>query len=290
MFRQQGADIFIPDGTEPQQALRRTTRMCIAAHPDDIEMMASHGILQCFGRQDEWFCGVVATNGAGCLRHDPYSAYTDGEMQRVRWLEQKKAAFAGEYGAAVLLGYSSAQVKDRKDRSVVEDLKALISAARPRVIYTHNLADKHDTHVSVGMRVIAALRELPEDLKPEKLYGCELWRSLDWINDEEKKFLDLSERAHIMDALIRVFDSQISAKRYDLAAAGRSIANAVFADPYNSDRCSAVNYAMDLTPLIRDKDLDPAEYVEGYINRFARDTLSRIRKYSTDSPAANIPE
>ena len=32
--------IYIPDGTEEEQALERTTHLCIAAHQDDIEFMA----------------------------------------------------------------------------------------------------------------------------------------------------------------------------------------------------------------------------------------------------------
>ena len=44
---------------------------------------------------------------------------------------------------------------------MVEDLKTLIAVMKPQVIYTHNLADKHDTHVAVTLRLIRALRELP---------------------------------------------------------------------------------------------------------------------------------
>jgi len=34
------AEIFVPDGSSIDQALRRTTHVAIAAHPDDIEIMA----------------------------------------------------------------------------------------------------------------------------------------------------------------------------------------------------------------------------------------------------------
>jgi GlcNAc-PI de-N-acetylase. len=280
MFRRKSASIYVPDGADTEKALERITHMCIAAHQDDIEMMASHGILECFGSEDQWFCGVVVTDGAGSPRDGRYSGYTEEKMRRVRLLEQKKAAFVGEYGAAVMLGYSSAEVRNPENSDVVEDIKEIISIARPRVIYTHNPADKHDTHVSVSLRVIEALRQLPGNLMPEEFYGCELWRGLDWMNDGEKVSLDISDRPHITGALIQVHDSQIASKRYDLAFAGRTVANAVYGDPYSRDRYRAVIHAMDLMPLLKDEDMDVAEYVEGFIRRFAQDTLSRIRRHS----------
>ena len=47
------AEILIPDGLPVSKALARTTSMCIAAHHDDIEIMAPHAILECFGRSDK---------------------------------------------------------------------------------------------------------------------------------------------------------------------------------------------------------------------------------------------
>ncbi len=274
-----GAEIFIPDKTPVEAAFERTTHMAVSAHQDDIEIMAYDGILQCFGKTDTWFCAVVATNGAGSPRDDLYASFTDEEMQKVRKLEQKKAAYVGEYGALALLDYTSSAVKDPKGRDVVEEFKAIISAARPKVIYTHNLADKHDTHIGVVVKVITALRELPQEVLPEKLYGCEVWRNLDWVNDDEKSVFDVSAHPNLGAALVGVFDSQIcGGKRYDLATAGRRIANATYSASHGVDTAQALGYAMDLTPLIRDKDLDIKAYVKGYIDRFAQDVEARIGK------------
>lgn len=33
-----------------------------------IEIMAFDGIMDCFQRDDRWFCGVVVINGSGSLR------------------------------------------------------------------------------------------------------------------------------------------------------------------------------------------------------------------------------
>ena len=100
-FQRPNADFFVPDGIAPEPAMARTTHLCIAAHQDDIEIMAYHGIAECFGRADRWFTGVVVTNGAGSPRTGIYGAYTDEEMQQVRVLEQRKAAYVGEYACQI---------------------------------------------------------------------------------------------------------------------------------------------------------------------------------------------
>ena len=100
---------------------------------------------------DLWFTGVVVTDGRGSPRDSLYKDYTDEEMRLVRFHEQKKAAVIGEYAAQVLLDHPSKVVKDGRDLQPVEDLAALLRAARPQTVYTHNLADKHDTHVGVAL-------------------------------------------------------------------------------------------------------------------------------------------
>ena len=104
--------ITIPDGCGEVEALARTTHMTIAAHQDDIEIMAYEGIAKCFGRNDKWHLGVVVTDGAGSPRSGMYANFTDEDMQKIRISEQKKAAYVGEYGAQVLLNYPSSKVKD----------------------------------------------------------------------------------------------------------------------------------------------------------------------------------
>src|SRR6202142_2136307 len=110
-FHNPTADLFVPDGVAPEAALGRTTHLCISAHQDDIEIMAYHGVAECFGRRDRWLTGVVVTNGAGSPRSGIYGGYTDAEMQKVRVLEQRKAAFVGEYACQIQLGFTSAEVK-----------------------------------------------------------------------------------------------------------------------------------------------------------------------------------
>ncbi len=275
------AEIYVPDGLPAEQALARTTHLCLAAHQDDIEIMAAEPILTCFQQEKLWFTGVVVTDGRGSPRDDLYKDYTDEEMRRVRFKEQFKAAFVGEYAAQVMLDYPSKSIKDGKDERGVEDMLALLKAARPQFVYTHNLADKHDTHVGVALKVIAAIRRLPKNERPEKVYGCEVWRNLDWMVDSEKVNFDVTKRENLQAALLGVFDSQIcGGKRYDLASMGRRKANATYSESHGVDQTLGLSYGMDLTPLIQDDKLDPKTFILAQIQKFADDVAARINKMS----------
>ncbi len=275
------AEIFIPDGLDIESALKRTTHMAIAAHQDDIEIMATAPILECYQRTDLWFTGVVVTDGRGSPRESLYKNYTDEEMRLVRFQEQKKAAVVGEYGAQVLLDHPSKSVKDGGNLQPVEDLVVLLTASRPQLVYTHNLADKHDTHVGVATRVISAIRSLPIGLRPQKLYGCEVWRDLDWMVDSDKVGMDLTQHENLQYALVGIFDSQIAGgKRYDLASMGRRRANATYFASHGVDVTLGLSYAMDMTPLIQDPQKDPADFVQEAIQRFAQEVADRLRRIS----------
>ncbi|MEW5868647.1 MAG: PIG-L family deacetylase [Chloroflexota bacterium] len=276
-FKSKTAQIFVPDGCAEAQALERTTHLAISAHQDDLEIMAIAGILACFQQPDLWFTGVVVTDGAGSPRDDLYKDYSDEQMRAVRIVEQKKAAVVGEYAAQVLMDYPSSMVKDAANQDVIEDLVALLRATRPRVVFTHNLADKHATHVAVALRTIEALRRLPVAEQPEHVYGCEVWRDLGWMLDEDKVVFDCSGHDNLQMALLGVFDSQIcGGKRYDLATMGRRQATATYFASHAVDVMTHMATAMDLTALVRDESLDVVEYVRAYIHRFEADVVQLV--------------
>jgi LmbE family N-acetylglucosaminyl deacetylase len=271
------AQIYVPDGLPPERALARTTHLAVSAHQDDLEIMAIDGVLRCFQSEDRWFTGVVMTNGAGSPRDDLYRDYTDEAMRAVRAREQKKAAFVGEYAAQVLLDYPSAAIKKGGEPGPVADLVAILEAARPEVVYTHNLADKHPTHVAVALRVIEAARRLPAGSRPGRLYGCEVWRDLNWMRDEDKVRFDTTAHENLQMSLLGVFDSQVcGGKRYDLATMGRRKANATYFESHAVDVANGFVFAMDLTPLLEDPARDVAAHVQGFIDGFAKEVLATI--------------
>jgi len=276
-LHQEHAEIFIPDGLPVEHALARTTHLAIGAHQDDLEIMAAEPILACFQQSDQWFTGVVMTDGGGSPRDDLYKAYSDVEMRVVRIKEQKKAAVIGEYAALAQLDYSSRAVKDKNDSNTVQDLVALLKLAKPDIVYTHNLADKHDTHVAAALRAIEAIRSLPADARPQKLYGCEVWRSLDWLLDSDKVAFNLSSHENMQAALLGVYDSQIcGGKRYDLATMGRRKANATYFESHGLDTTLGLSYGIDLTPLIVDVHRSPEDFIQEHIARFSADVKERI--------------
>jgi LmbE family N-acetylglucosaminyl deacetylase len=277
-FHLPSADVFIPDGLPAEQAFARITHLGIGAHQDDLEFMAFHGILQCFHSDTEWFGGVTCTNGSGSARTGPYADFTDGKMMTVRREEQRQAAIVGRFGAMVQLDYSSEIARDATDTRLREDLCTILTAAQPRVVYTHNPTDKHETHIAVVVPVIQAIRNLPRDKRPRAVHGCEVWRDLDWLGDAEKVVHDVSGNESLAAALNGIFDSQIAGgKRYDLAVMGRRRANATFFQSHGVDRSDALAFAMDLTPLAHDDSLDIVEYVTEAIDRFRADVVAKLR-------------
>ncbi|MGA7604708.1 MAG: PIG-L family deacetylase [Anaerolineales bacterium] len=280
-FHLDTSEIFIPDHKPIEEALARTTHLAISAHQDDLEIMAVQPIMECFQKKDKWFTGVVMTDGRGSPRNGLYQHYDDEEMRRVRFKEQRKAAIVGEYAAQIMLDYPSKIIKDPARREPVEDLTSLIKATHPQIIFTHNLADKHDTHISVALRIIETIRALAESERPQKLIGCEVWRALDWMDDSDKVCLDVSEHENLQAALLGVFDSQIAGgKRYDLASMGRRRANATYFESHGVDATTGLSYAMDMTRLIYDKNLNPVAFVQELIQHFSSDVSGRLNRYS----------
>lgn len=275
------ADLYIPDGVAEQQALSRVTHMAIGAHQDDIEFMAWHPIKECFHQPDKWFCGVTVTDGAGSPRTGLYAKTTNEEMVDIRRLEQRKAALIGEYAAQFQLNHPSSEVKKPSTDDIVNDLTAIFKATRPEFVYTHNLADKHDSHIGVILRAVEALRGLPAGERPKQLVGCEVWRDLDWQNDEDKVLMPLDGHENLADALMGVYDSQIvGGKKYDEGTRGRRRAHATYFASHGVDENELLSFGMDLTPLLEDDALDPQIHVQNLIDNFAnevKDRISRLR-------------
>jgi LmbE family N-acetylglucosaminyl deacetylase len=279
-YSRPAADVWVPDGTALDEALARTTDLGIVAHQDDLEFMALAAIGACLDDPDRGFTGVACTDGAGSARIGRYAAVTDDEMIEVRRAEQRTAAEIGRYRAIFQLGHTSAGIRGDDHDELVGELAEIIDACRPVNIYTHNLADKHETHVAAGVAVLEALRRLPLDRRPWKVVGIEGWRSLDWLPDTEKVLLDVSGRDELAARLSAVFASQIEGgKRYDLAEEGRRRANATLLAPREVDTAEQLTFALDLTPLVRNDELDPVQFVDAAIDRFRDEVVAALRRY-----------
>jgi LmbE family N-acetylglucosaminyl deacetylase len=272
------ARFFVPDGA--RDALARTTDLCIAAHQDDIEVMAYAPIISCYGRKGRWFTGVTVTDGAGSPRSGLYADTTDEEMKHIRSEEQEMAAIVGRFGAQLQLAYPSGEVKAPGNEVLIHELRDIIMSCSPDTLYTHNLADKHDTHVAVVLNVIRALRLIPAEDRPKKVISMEVWRCLDWLCDQDKAVFGTSAHPNISAALIGLYDSQITGgKRYDLASAGRRLANATFFQSHGVDGEESISFGLDITGLV-EKDIDPLEFICRYIDRFKSEVTGRIASLS----------
>ncbi len=242
-------DIFIPDG-EPVDAAfsrTRTTHLGIGPHQDDLDFMALHGILQCFHSQQKWFGGIICTDGAGSVHSGPYADNSPSQLWKIRMQEQCVAATIGHYSFAAQLGFPSKELSHPHRRELIPELTALFGKMKPEVVYTHNPADKHETHLRVLVALLQALKEAPPTHRPKRLWGCEMWHGLDWLVDGDKVILDVGGHGHFAGAaaLNGVFDSQIAGgKRYDLAVEGRRRANATLLDAYSGDTLTEASFTL----------------------------------------------
>lgn len=278
-FHQPAATVFIPDNTPPPEALAKVTHLGVGAHQDDLEFMAFHGIMRCFHSKTDHFGGVTCTDGASSSRTGAYRDFTDAQIQDVRREEQRQAAIVGRYAVMIQLDHPSSVAKSPTDGRMRDDLAQILAHCRPRIVYTHNPADKHDTHLGVMVALLEALRALPAERRPAAVHGCEVWRSLDWMDDAAKVAHDVSGHENLSAALSGIFDSQIAGgKRYDLAVPGRRRANATFYDAHASDNATEIAFAMDLTPLVNDGTLDIIDWTLGHVERFAADIRARLGK------------
>ena len=271
--------LFVPDQTALPEALKRTTHLGVGAHHDDLEFMAFHGIAQCFGKGDKWFAGVTCTDGKGSSRNGIFASMTQEQLAETRAAEQIRAAEIGGYGSMITLDYPSSRVTNPAEIALRADLIHILQATQPEVVYTHNPADKHATHIGVFAALLDAIRSLRPSDRPRQLIGCEVWRDLDWMCDSEKVRMDATGHEPLASELNAVFASQIAGgKRYDLAVAGRRAANATFHEPREGDMATQVLVGMDLTPLILDDRLGVLEF-----------TLDRIRRFEDEVTAALSP-
>ena len=275
-------DLYIPDGLESETAIARTTHLGIGAHQDDLEFMAFHGVLECFHSAVKWFGGIICTDGSGSVQAGANAGVTPVELAKIRIKEQHLAASIGRYSFVAQLGYSSKDLVTTPHGELVGDLVAILARMHPQVIYTHNPADKHETHLRVLVGALEALRSLAPENRPQRLLGCEMWRGLEWMQDADKVVMDVGGEEHLASALNGVFDSQIAGgKRYDLAVAGRRRANATLLNSHSGDALTEAAFAMELTPLIGAETSDLVDFTLNYVDRFRDDIRTKLERALT---------
>ena len=277
-----GAVIHVPSGGDPLDALACTTDLGVVAHPDDLELLCCGPVLDCRDDPGRSFTGIVCTDGAGSVR-PPGLEHLDREAWvATRLAEQVASADLARMGAVVVLGLPSDGVTGRPDtegrRSLLAALDVLVQSCSAAVVHTHEPTDPHRTHRAVATAVIGAVRTTPAPSRPQRLFGWEGWRSLDWLDVDHRHVADLTGRLDDAAALARCHASQLAAKRYDDAVIGRWRANATFASPRTADDAEAVALAWDLSPL-----LAPEVDVSGFV----ANALATFVEGASEDPAGS---
>ena len=254
--------VYLPKNrkTEPVKWL------CICAHQDDNEIMAVDGILKGYRSKKFSFACVVTADGGGSARTGEFKDYTDEMMKEVRIKEQEEASEIGRYHSLYLLNYTSSEIKERDNPVIVEEYMDIIRELKPEVIYTHSILDKHPTHVGVALKVIKAIRALPKEDQPKVLYGCEVWRGLDWIDDGRKVGFNLSQNEKLQRDLLDVFRSQIAGgKAYTEASIGRRYANATYFQSHSVDTYKMISFAIDMSDLVKNPNASVKDFALSFV-------------------------
>ncbi|MCC5951831.1 MAG: PIG-L family deacetylase [Acidimicrobiia bacterium] len=264
--------VVVPDGRPLDQVLVDATDVAVVAHPDDLELLLGTVVATCAADAERSLVGIVCTDGAGSVGVDGAPTGSQ-ELAALRATEQRAAAELGGH-TVLMLGHSSATMLDPARRSaVVDDLVAVMGSCRPATVHTHALVDRHATHVAVALLTIDTVRALPSTTPPPtSLLGIEGWSSLDWLADSD--LVELPGRNDDLTIrMARCFTSQLTHKRYDLAMQGRWRANATFRHHDAPDDVAELALALDMTPLLADPDLAPAEFL-GTVTARARRTVA----------------
>ena len=235
----------------PTRGAGRTTHLPWPPTQDDIEIMAYHGILECFESADRGFLGGH--------RHRRGREPADGIYANTPTTRCRRSAGRAEEGRrggrvlrVALLDYPSPAVKDPRR-------KWWRTSRHPRRRQPSESSIPTTSPTSTTPTWRSALRAMRPSGScrggrgPEAVYGCEVWRDLDWLPSRDKVAFDVGDRENLAAALVGVFDSQITGgKRYDLATPGRRRAHATYHESHGRDVATGLTFAMDLTPLIQD--------------------------------------
>ena len=144
-----------PTASRSRRRCKRITHLGIGAHQDDLEFMAFHGILACFAtRRPNGLAASPAPTAPAARAPAVYNIYRRADDGRPP-ARTKRGGDAGQYGVMIQLDYPSSAVKSPTDAALKNDLKQILAATRPEIVYTHNPADKHDTHIGVVDRGVA---------------------------------------------------------------------------------------------------------------------------------------
>jgi len=272
-YKKSDANIYIPSGKAESSILSEINFLGIAAHQDDLEIIAFPGILDAYNNKSKYFGGIVCTDGV------PRNSNNAREINKIRKNEQKKAADIGKYGFVIQLDYSSDEIIEKSNTDLEDEIIKIINETKPDIIYTHNPFDRHKTHLSVCRTVINALRNTKCKYKPNKLYGSEVWRDLDWLDDKYKVEFDVSGSSELGLKLLEAFKSQIiNGKNYHKAVIARRTVNATFSNACEKDKSDQIIYGIDLTPLIINKNLSIKDFLSDIIDKSNDNLIKTINE------------
>lgn len=262
--------IWTPDGRPLSAALADAQAVAVGVHADDIIVGFPHACVYGSTCVD-----IVMTNGAGNVL--PPGVMSSAELVKIREDEEIEFARQAGFAAVALLGFSSAQLKNAADAGPTEALADLLRKATPAVVFTHSPLDGHPSHLAGLARLLGAYELMPRHHQPKQLLGGEVWQSLSALPAGLVHSKPIANIEHLTK-LVKVYESQNSAQRYDVGLPGRWRANATFANPHQSCRADGVALYVDLTPLLGQPPTALFDFVDNIYEQARRAQIDELRQ------------
>lgn len=240
--------------------------LCICADAGDTEIMAIDGIQRGYRAKKYTFATVITSDGLSLERAGKLAKATDRKVNTTKNREQKAAAEIGRYNSVYFLSHKTDEILDQENEDIVNEYLEIIKELKPRIIYTHSILDRDPTHVSVAVKVINALRKLRKGQMPAVLYGCEMWRDLDWVDPSKVISFDVSHNIRLQKQLINVHQSQNASRDFINATIGRRYVNATYSRSEKKKDAKLTARAINMTTLLRRKEYPIKRFAMSFVD------------------------
>jgi LmbE family N-acetylglucosaminyl deacetylase len=270
---------FNLDHVSYEDMISRSTHIGIAAHHDDLEIMAFHAISQCFESQDLSFLGIILTDGANSPRTNEYRNTRNSEMIELRKKEQIEACRRGKYGGIIFLNLTSDQVK-KNDPRLRQNLKQIVRLAKPLEIILHNPFDFHPTHRASFFYTLETLESFQPSIEKSTIIASEVWGSLEWLPKQYRIIMDTSGSKNLAHDLLSCFSSQIQGgKNYLEATLGRRISNATFHHFDATDERYSMNFGLNMNLYFKAHPQKIKDFLEDILETHKNQTLDELNSF-----------
>jgi LmbE family N-acetylglucosaminyl deacetylase len=240
--------------------------LVISPHPDD-DVLGAGGTMALASEAGQGVFAAYVTAGGGSPRKDP--GITGEELAARR--EQEALTSLKALGAAggFFLRHQSRDLAEGGGADLREELAQILKLLQPAEVYLPAPYERHRTHQICTALALDALRSAGD--RPFKAYGYSLWGSF-W-GGKERVVRDIGSVIRKKVEAVTAHASQIASKNYHQGILGKNNFEAVFWESHEVQKASFVEVFLDLTELLRRRDLSIKTFIQEDLEEFLKSYL-----------------